>query len=539
MSESLTVETWRTIEIELAADADHPHPLAMDVDAIFTSSLGDVVRRPVFWDGGRTWRVRFAAPVAAEWEMVIRSSVADGGLTGATARILSVPYAGDHAIYRGGFLRVAPMGRHLEHADGTPFLYLGDTHWVLPHERWDSSNAPGVASQFRHLVDLRVHQGFTVYQSEPIWRPHVAGVWPHEGADEEAVADLSTGFEADDLAGFANLDRKFAYIAERGLVHANAQVTWVLDPADHPDVFTEEFMYRMGRYWVARYGSYPVIWTIGQEIDPTMYGKYSEEKGNLGVWFAVARAIEDHDAYGHVIMPHMENTGSATASASMWKDHSFHHAFGTQVETWNTHAARDFWDQTPPKPTVMYETRYDGFWIDDEGALAAAYKSFQVGFFGYGYGASGIWNDVYSRPGEPLDAGTDYELPERYTWWFDGAEKPAAQMLAHFRAFYESVEWWRLEPRFDDPRWSVLADGTYLATIERATWIVALDHPSAQSSNGMLRGMDAVAHTASWFDPRTGDEVPLGDPFTPEHGEWRLPPAPSDLFWMLRVTRSS
>lgn len=534
---SLTTQTWRTIEVDLEAAADHADPNALDVDAAFTSDAGVVIRRPAFWDGGRTWRVRFAPTAAGEWAMETTSSVADPGLDGARASIHVAEYSGEHDVYRRGFLRVAENGRFFEHADGTPFLYLGDTHWILPHERFDTSNAPGVASQFKHLVELRVRQGFTVYQSEPIWQPHVVDVWPHDGADEEPVANLSTGFDESDLAGFANLDRKFANIADAGLVHANAQVTWVLDPAEHPDVFTEEFMYRMGRYWVARYGSYPVIWTIGQEIDPTMYGRYTHEKGNLGLWFSVARAIEDHDAYRQVIMPHMENTGDATASHSTWKDHSFHHAFGAQIETWNSAAARDYWEHEPPKPAVMYETRYDGFWSDDDGALSAGYRSFQLGMFGYGYGASGIWNDVYSRPGEPLDAGTDYELPERYDWWFDGAAKPTGDRLQHLRRFYEEVQWWRLEPRFDDPSWGILDDASYLATIDRETYVILLDRPNWASTNGMLVGLEPRPHTAIWFDPRTGERTPAGEPFTPDHGRWRLPAAPTPDFWVVLIRR--
>jgi hypothetical protein len=528
-----TAETWKTIEIVLTAQVEHADPELLSVDALFAHDDGFEIRRPAFWDGGATWRVRFAPTKVGVWSMVTRASTTDPGLEGVVSRITCSPYSGALEIYKRGFLHVADSGRHFEYADGTPFFYLGDTHWILPHERFDRSNAAGIDSQFRHMVDVRQRQGFTVYQSEPIWQPHDPTV-PHSGEHEEPVADLSTGFDESDLPGFRNLDRKFAYIADHGLVHANAQITWVLDPLEHPEVFTVDFMDRMARYWVARYGCYPVIWTIGQEIDPDMYGQYSPETREL--WLAVGRALERDDSYAQVIMPHMENTASATASASTWKDHSFHHAFGAQVDTWNTAAIRDFWEQSPPKPTVVYETRYDGFWTDTEGAVLAGYNAFQLGMLGYGYGVSGIWNDVYSTPDESPDYGTDYELPERYTWWFDGLARPAGDQLGILRAFYESMEWWRLEPRFDDASWSVLEDGHHLATIDHETYVVVLAHPTDKGTNGVLRRLENLPYDATWFDPRTGDATSCGSDIVRETGEWRIPAAPTREPWLLLLT---
>ena len=38
-------------------------------------------------------------------------------------------YTGDNPLLKHGFLRVSANKRHFEHADGTPFLWLGDTWW--------------------------------------------------------------------------------------------------------------------------------------------------------------------------------------------------------------------------------------------------------------------------------------------------------------------------------------------------------------------------------------------------------------------------
>ena len=40
-------------------------------------------------------------------------------------------WTGRSVDFSHGDLQVAPNGRYLQHADGTPFLYLGDTAWQL------------------------------------------------------------------------------------------------------------------------------------------------------------------------------------------------------------------------------------------------------------------------------------------------------------------------------------------------------------------------------------------------------------------------
>ena len=66
-----------------------------------------------------------------------------------------------------GFLRVSTNGRHFEHADGTPFFWLGDTWWKCLCQRmtWDG---------FQELTADRQAKGFNVVQI-------VCGPYPDEG----------------------------------------------------------------------------------------------------------------------------------------------------------------------------------------------------------------------------------------------------------------------------------------------------------------------------------------------------------------------
>jgi hypothetical protein len=535
------VQQWRTIEITLTSSVTYADPFQdVDVTATFTGPDNQVLTRPAFWDGGRTWKVRFAPTQSGLWTMTTSATdVKNSGLHHVVRTVQCEHYSGNLDIYKHGFLKVSVNGRYLTYADGTAFFYLGDTHWILSHERFSTSNAPGVASQFKYTVDKRVSQGFTVFQSEPGWQARSAQIRiTDEGkADEEADADFSHGFTSADLAGFANLDRKFKYIADEGLVHANAEICWVGDPAQFP-AFSEAFMARLGKYWVARYGAYPVIWTIAQEIDKNFYGVY--DATTIKKWFAAAQSIADNDAYHQPVMPHMENTDHTTAANSWWSGKPFHSGWAVQWqgELTDTDTAQGFWNASPAKPSVLYESAYDHFWTDSRGALGAAYKAFQYGMYGYGYGANGIWNDIYSKSGEPGDFGTAYEMPAHYFWWRDGADLHTGDQLKYFKLFYTNLEWWKLVPRFNDHAWSSFVDTSrsLLSSDGQDTFVVFFF--GSGKSTGTLNHMENHStYLAQWFNPRDGQYVNIST-FTQKSSQWVIPDRPSAEDWVLLVRNS-
>jgi hypothetical protein len=535
------VQQWQAIEIALTSSVAYTEPFEdVDVTATFTGPDKKTIVRPAFWDGGTTWKVRFAPTQTGLWTMTTSATdIKNSGLHHVKRTVECERYSGNLEIYKHGFLKASSNGRYLTYADGTPFFYLGDTHWILSHERFDKSNAPGVASQFRYTVDKRVSQGFTVFQSEASWQARSAQIRiTDEGkADEEADADFKHGFTSADLDGFANLDRKFKYIADQGLVHANAEIGWVGDPALFP-IFTAAYMARLAKYWVARYGAYPVIWTIAQEIDKNYYGAY--DATTINKWFAAAQSIAENDAYHHPVMPHMENTDHTTAANSSWSGKPYHSGWAVQWQGDLTgmSIAKGFWTASPTKPTVLYESAYDHFWTDSRGALGAAYKAFQYGMYGYGYGANGIWNDIYSKPGEPGDYGTAYEMPAHYFWWRDGADLPTGNQLTYFKKFYTSLEWWKLVPRFDDHGWATFTDTarSLFSSDGQDTYVVFFF--GSGTSTGTLNQMKSDSiYVAQWFNPRDGHYENIGT-FTQKGRQRVIPDRPTAEDWVLLIRRT-
>jgi hypothetical protein len=177
--------------------------------------------------------------------------------------------------------------------DGTPFFYLGDTHWLMFKEEFDEKGSHAVDietdSHFKYIVDKRVEQKFTVYQSEPI--DHKYNIF--DGIDEE------------DIKEFQRFDKYFQYIASKGLVHANAQL--IFPKTIREPFYDEEFLRTVTRFWVARYASYPVLWTLGQEVDSHFYGFIPGLTIENNPYRNMCRFLYAFDPYRHPITGHQEN----------------------------------------------------------------------------------------------------------------------------------------------------------------------------------------------------------------------------------------
>lgn len=540
---SYPVEQWNIVEIKLTSTKNYVRPFdEVEITATFTGPGGKTINRPAFWDGGDTWMIRFAPTVPGEWKMTTDcNDKTNAGLNAVTSSVTCKPYRGNLAVYKHGFLKVSDNKRYFVYDDGTPFFYLGDTHWIYIHERFSSSNVKGVTSQFKYIVDKRVDQGFTVYQTEAIQHPHgqnsPGGGGGHSGKDEEAVCNFRDGFDENDILGFRNIDRKFKYIAEKGLINANSSICWALDPAEFPAAYSEKYMYQLSRYWTARYGAYPALWTIAQEIDKNMYKKY--DSVTINKWFAVGKAIDDNDAYHHPLTAHMENTSQTRASDSWWASKAYHKWWAIQWQAGINDdlfaVGKDFWNSANTKPAVLYESAYEGFWTDAKGAREAGYKAFQNGMYGYGYGANGVWNDLYST--NPPDYGTDYEMPVRFISWYNGANLLGASQLIYLKKFYTSLQWWKLEPRFDDAAWSGFVDKnqSFVASDGQKTYVVYFSNKVR--STGDLKNLEMNKnYSAKWYNTKNGTYTVIGTIKT-SSGAWTVPDKPDSDDWILLVNQ--
>ena len=552
-------QTWIATDISFETDHEYEtrEQLYVEFFADFTNrATGTVLSIPGFWNGDSTFVIRFAPTEYGIWDFRTRCE-GDASLDGRTGTVAANPYRGDLDIYKHGFVKTNGT-KHFVYADGTPFFYLGDTHWNMYSEEINRGGPhagdTGAESHFKYIVDKRVEQGFTVYQSEPIG----------------TKADLTDGSLANaDVRAFVRNDEYYQYIAEKGLVHANAEFCFVTDltgKAFNNDAYLEA----ISRYWVARYGAYPVMWTLAQKCDNDYY--YEDKLQKLydyteNPWVKIAEYIHKYDAYGHPLSGHQENTGHTTVTGAGTGDKvsgNGQSAFLSDEVTLRTghdwwaaqwspkltglpdkDLVKDYWNSS--KVAVNYEGRYCNLWTKDFGARAQSWIAMLSGFSGVGYGAADIWlyQSSYDVNTTSKD-GIDIITPEdKAVWWSKAVEFESAYQQGYMRRFFEQFNWWDLTPDFGDEVYFVpKSESTLSVTAAIGSELRVTYFYSLNTETGTVTGLDGNSvYEAKWFNPRTNEYVDLGTFKTDENvgtgaASWDAPERTEELDFVLVVKKA-
>ncbi len=458
--------TWTLNEAVFVAKNTYSNPYKdVTLDLVLTN--GTVTYTvPAFWDGSNIWRARFVCTEPGTWTYYTDcSNTLDGGLHNQTGTVICTPYAGTLDIYRHGFVKTGST-KYFTYADGTPFFYLGDTHWGMGSEP---------VSNIKTVVKKRVQQNFTVIQSEPI------------GAGFNA----KNGITQEDIDGFHVNDEKFDIIASYGLCHSNAEFFfpsdmksfinnnggWSNTPVgtaneNHSNVTVydlsdsaKEALDLISRYWVARYGAYPVFWTLGQEVDNDFYWDRSEYNSHMewsyvnNPYVYVAERIAHHDAYSHPLTAHQEYSGSTAASDSAFRDCSAHTWYASQwSQSYNVKinqtAPMDYWQNGQGKPVVLYEGKYCYLWTKNFGARVQGWMAYLSGMYGAAWGGQDTWCYLSSY-GEDEDSTDGVDIitaaDKVAATWESSLEYPSTYQLGYLHEFMSNLvgNWYDLVPRFD------------------------------------------------------------------------------------------
>jgi hypothetical protein len=133
---AMTAPQWQEVELTFTATRDTANPYVdSEAWADFIHDDGTQIRRPMFWDGGRIFRVRFASTKSSgSWRWTASDQHGDPGIQGQTGTLRATgnDTAAPTKFSTHGFWSIPPGGRNLIHADGTPRLLCADTPWALP-----------------------------------------------------------------------------------------------------------------------------------------------------------------------------------------------------------------------------------------------------------------------------------------------------------------------------------------------------------------------------------------------------------------------
>ncbi len=203
-----TVGTWQRWEHSLTSDSSYSNPCAdVKVRVQFDGPDGQIREGLGFWDGGRQFVIRSVFPIPGEWRWATTcSDAANRGLHGQSGTV-QVKSANDtNPLTRHGYLRVSDDGRLLVHADGTPFLWIGDTCWAAP--------VHATEEEWEQYVANRAAKGYTVLQLS------IAPDWALEHSRLGIPPFLSKlpDITKPNPRFFQEMDRKLALANDHGLV---------------------------------------------------------------------------------------------------------------------------------------------------------------------------------------------------------------------------------------------------------------------------------------------------------------------------------
>lgn len=518
-------------ELRFASTTEHTDPFNdVSLDAVFTDPDGAQRRVPAFWAGGNVWKVRYASPAAGSHRFRLEcSDVSDSGLHRLEGSVEIEPYQGGNPLYRHGPIRNAADGRHFEHADGTPFLWVGDTWWMSLCRRM------GWPDDFQALTADRKAKGFNLIQI-------VAGLYPDQGAFDARGAN-ETGFpwEADYQRirpeYFDAADRRLTYLVEQGLVPCIVGAWGYHLPWLGPKKMKQHM-----RYLVARYGAMPVVWCVAGEFNLPYYQTpgfpFNDEK-QAADWEPILRYVRSINAFGRLVTVHP--TGMPPYSARrLLSDEALidfdmlQTGHGDGVLPLTISSLRASLTAEPPMPVLNAEVAYEALGeVSPQIPRMACWMSLLSGAAGHTYGANGIWQ--LNRKGRPYGnsptGGSYGDLP-----WDEAMHLPGGKEVALAATLLADLPFQDFEPHLEWAEW-VTPSGDdvvvpYAAGIPGVIRVVYAPAAGAVILQGLEPG---VHYAARRFDPVSGSTTDLGPVLADPDGRWFAPAAPWDHDWVLTL----
>ena len=459
---------------EIPLGASTSVDMSPTVDVMFTDPTGHERRVPAYVTNGE-WRVRYSSGIPGRHHYLSTSSTG-GSLTGVEGAVEVTAQGNSH-----GPLRVASDQRHLEHADGTPFLWLADTWWHGFVERLSDA-------EFRELAAKRAHQGFSVVQI-------VAGLYPEmepfatEGRSNNGWA-WHEDFTKPNLAWFDEADRRVTELLKHDLTPCIVG-SWS-HYLKHMDA--KQLLWHW-REMIARWGAYPVVWCLvgeppvpasedsglrerlerqitsqrdvernpyfakilpkGQncsvsEIREIAYSRIEQENSEtLKRLNEVARGVREIEPYGRPITIHSQGVGRHPWLSlenedliDFWLPQSGH--WNPDIVEQSVSHIKECIAHTPVKPSINGEPPYEGIcgshWQDTQRFLF--WSHMLSGVAGHSYGAHGVW--AFNTPEFPGF------ISGRAPLWKEAADFLGASHVGIGSKILRALPWYKFEPH---PEW--------------------------------------------------------------------------------------
>ena len=505
----------------------------IELDVMFSGPAGKDWRMPAFWAGGCEWRVRFAAPSEGEWSFRTVCSNTASDLHNRIGKLNIGPYEGNNPLLQHGPLRVSANRRHLEHADGTPFFWLGDTWWMGLCKRF------GWPDDFHLLAADRVAKGFTVVQI-------VAGLYPDmppfddRGANE-AGFPWTPDYARINPAYFDMADLRIQWLIRCGLVPCIVGcwgyfLPWMGVAA-------------MKKHWrniIARWGAYHAVWCLAGEGTMPYYLSTNRERDaelQKKGWTELAQYVRQIDPLRQPITIHPSSTARDSVDDDRVLDfdmlqtgHGGHESIPHTVRI-----QRAEMNRSPRMPVVNGEVCYEGILEGsrEEVQRFMFWSAMLSGLAGFTYGANGIWQ--FNGIDEPFGPS-----PWGGAWgnqpWQTAYRLPGSQHVGLGGKLLCRYPWWKFEPHQEWVQPASTDDNPaapFAAGIPDEVRVFYFPKPIFPWGDPtLIKGLGTnTGFQARLVDPKTGREYYIGSVFPDANGDWKLPLPPITQDWLLVLDR--
>lgn len=339
---------------------------------------------------------------------------------------------GNRKPWDNGKLTVSNNKRFLQHENGAPFFWLGETGWLLP-ERTDRAEAAYYLQRCReagyNVVQVQVIDGVPAYNAYG-QMSNIDG-WNFEGIDRKGVYGY-----------WDHMDYIVKQAQHEGIYIGMVCIWGGLVKAG---LMTESDAVKYGTFLANRYKNEPnIIWFMGGDIQ----GDIKTE-----VWNTLAETIKSIDK-NHIMTYHPRGryTSAKWFSKAGWMDfHTFqsgHRRYGQRMgnadypipdntEEDNWMYVDSTWHYKPIKPVLDAEPSYEDIpqglhdakeprWTASD-VRRYAYWSVFAGSCGHTYGHNAIMQ--FLKPGY----GTSYGDAGDVKSWYQALKDPGFSQMKHLK----------------------------------------------------------------------------------------------------------
>ncbi len=541
------VTEWNYISHEVRSDPFNE----IELDIIITHEDGESWTVPVFWAGAEEWKVRFSAPKYGVYTAIsICSDVNDNQLHQVSKKLSITHYEGDNPLYKHGPLQINTSKGYFEHADATPFFWLGDTWWMGLCKRlsWPED--------FKELTADRVQKGFSVIQI-------VAGLYPDMDSFDERGANE---------AGFP-WEKDYATINPAYFDAADMRIAWLVHSGLIPCILGSwgYYLFSLGidkmkqhwRYIIARWGAYSVIWSLAGETAMPYYlskNKDIEQNKLREGWTEIGHYIKKIDPYTRLLTVHPTQNGRDQITDESIMDFNMvqtgHSGCRSVKNTLNVLSSEA--ERKPKMPIVIGEVNYEGIVNSnhEEVQRLTFWSAVISGANGFTYGANGVWQvNQDNKPFGNSPTGRNWgNTPWRTAYSLNGGRQ-----LGLAKRLLQNYDWWNFEFH---PEWVSIKGNPNDITVPLATGIakkirivyyfgpkflwntkpfkirhflycLRLKALWIKKTFKILNLESDVEYKAFFWNPRNADKHNIGIIQTNHHNEWQIPKAPSLNDWVL------